>query len=76
MPISTVPPSSTSLTTTKGDLQGYDTAATRVPVGADTFVLTADSTLALGLKWAASAGGTGTLNIGLVLDLFNLPTLL
>lgn len=43
--------------TTKGDLYGYDTAADRIPVGADTYVLTADSTQALGVKWAASAPG-------------------
>lgn len=39
--------------TTKGDLFGYDTAATRIPVGTNTHVLTADSTQALGVKWAA-----------------------
>lgn len=38
--------------TTKGDLYGYSTVAARIPVGADTFVLTADSTQTLGLKWA------------------------
>jgi hypothetical protein len=37
--------------TTKGDIYGYDTAADRVPVGADGTVLTADSTQALGVKW-------------------------
>ena len=40
-------------TTTKGDLSGFDTTFDRVPVGANTTVLTADSTEALGLKWAA-----------------------
>ena len=44
-------------TTTKGDLSGFDTTFDRVPVGANTTVLTADSTEALGLKWAAAAGG-------------------
>lgn len=38
--------------TTKGDLYGFSTVAARIPVGADTFVLTADSTQTLGLKWA------------------------
>jgi hypothetical protein len=40
--------------TTKGDLLGYDTAAARVAIGTDGYVLTADSTQALGLKWAAA----------------------
>jgi hypothetical protein len=43
--------------TTKGDLLGYDTAANRVPVGANDTVLTADSTQALGVRWAAASGG-------------------
>ena len=54
--------------TTKGDLFGYSTTAARVPIGSDNQVLTADSTQALGLKWASPAGannysllGTGTL---------------
>ncbi len=45
-------------TTTKGDLivhNGSDNI--RVPVGADTFILTADSLEASGVKWAASAAG-------------------
>ncbi len=43
--------------TTKGDIYGYDTALARIPVGADTFVLTADSVEPLGVKWAAGGGG-------------------
>jgi hypothetical protein len=44
--------------TTKGDLYGYSTTDARIPVGANDTVLTADSTAALGVKWAtASAGG-------------------
>jgi hypothetical protein len=48
--------------TTKGDLLGYDVVPNRVPVGADGYVLTADSTQALGLKWANPVGGAGTVN--------------
>ena len=44
-------------TTTKGDISGFDTTFARVPVGADGTVLTADSTTALGIGYAAAAGG-------------------
>lgn len=44
--------------TTKGDLQGFSTVAARIPVGTNTQVLTADSTAALGLKWATPAAGS------------------
>lgn len=48
--------------TTKGDLIGRTSAgATRVAVGADGTVLTADSSLALGMKWA-SAGSNFPVN--------------
>lgn len=43
--------------TTKGDLFGYDTAAARIPIGSNNQVLTADSTQALGLKWASVSAG-------------------
>lgn len=46
----------------KGDLAvgtGSDTAA-RLAVGANTYVLTADSSEATGLKWAAPASGTAS----------------
>jgi hypothetical protein len=41
--------------TTKGDLFTFSTVNARLPVGTDGFVLTADSTQATGLKWAASS---------------------
>jgi hypothetical protein len=45
-------------TTTKGDLiVSNGTANVRQAVGTDTHVLTADSTTATGVKWAAAAGG-------------------
>jgi len=43
--------------TTKGDLHGYSSENTRIPIGDDDQVLTADSAQALGLKWAAAAAG-------------------
>ena len=52
------------LLTTKGDTHGYTTENARVPVGADTTVLTADSTTGLGIAWAAvAAGASATDNI-------------
>jgi len=50
--------SGSSPLTTKGDLYGYNTTNARIPIGTDGQILTADSTAALGLKWAAAAGGT------------------
>jgi hypothetical protein len=45
-------------TTTKGDLiVDNGTNNIRLGVGLDTYVLTADSTVAAGVKWAAAAGG-------------------
>jgi hypothetical protein len=45
-------------TTTKGDLIAYDgTDNIRLPVGTNGYVLTADSTAASGVAWAAATGG-------------------
>lgn len=46
--------SGTAGLTTKGDLLTYNTAATRLGVGTDGQVLTADSAQATGIKWASS----------------------
>jgi hypothetical protein len=43
--------------TTKGDVWGYSTVDARIPIGTNDQVLTADSTQALGLKWATPASG-------------------
>lgn len=46
--------------TTKGDLVVNDgTSNVRLPVGTDGDVLTADSSVAAGVKWAAAGGGGG-----------------
>lgn len=53
--------------TTKGDVWVYGSADDRLPVGTNNQVLTADSAQALGVKWAAAAGGTGsTLTLAVV----------
>ncbi len=43
--------------TTKGDTLGFSTEEIRNPISADGTVLTADSTNALGIAWAAPAAG-------------------
>ena len=45
--------------TTKGDVHGYSTTNTRIPIGSNDQVLTADSSQALGLKWATPSSGGG-----------------
>ena len=49
--------------TTKGDLYTFSTSDTRLAVGTNTHVLTADSAEATGLKWAAPAGGGKVLQV-------------
>jgi hypothetical protein len=51
---------SVSPLTTKGDLYGFSTLDARIPIGTNNQVLTADSTAALGLKWAAAASPSYT----------------
>ena len=52
---------SVSPLTTKGDLYGFSTLDARIPIGTNNQVLTADSTQALGLKWATASSGGMTL---------------
>lgn len=52
----------TSPLTTKGDIWGFSSFDTRIPVGTDGQTLVADSTQLLGLKWGTlsiTGGGTG-----------------
>ena len=48
--------------TTKGDVYTYDTDNARLGVGSNGQVLTADSSTATGLKWAAASGSGNTLD--------------
>lgn len=58
------PPTTSSPLTTKGDIYVYSTTNTRLPVGTNGFVLTADSTQATGLSWKLPTSGTVT-SVGL-----------
>ena len=51
---------------TKGDLHGFSDTNTRVPIGSNDQILTADSSEALGLKWANSSGLSSPLTSNLV----------
>jgi hypothetical protein len=53
---------STGVLTTKGDLLSHNGSEGRLAVGANTQVLTADSSQAFGLKWADATGGGTTGN--------------
>ena len=50
--------------TTKGDIYTYSTTDTRLPVGLNGLVLTADSSTPTGLSWAAGGGGGGGSVVG------------
>tara|TARA_B100000949_G_scaffold89894_1_gene80296 strand:+ start:1180 stop:1983 length:804 start_codon:yes stop_codon:yes gene_type:complete len=49
----------TTNSTTKGDLETYSTEPTRLPVGADNDILTADSTDPRGIAWKVNTSGGG-----------------
>ena len=62
-----------SVLTTKADLATYSTARTRLGVGSNDQVLTADSAQATGLKWAAAGGSfVGTATSNLDMDTYNI----
>jgi hypothetical protein len=53
LPIFPLTADASSPLTTKGDLFGHSTVDARIPIGANGQILTADSSQALGLKWAS-----------------------
>tara|TARA_R110000824_G_scaffold129778_1_gene291357 strand:+ start:1272 stop:2081 length:810 start_codon:yes stop_codon:yes gene_type:complete len=58
-------------TSVKGDISGFDTTFARIPVGVDGQVVTADSTEALGLKWAAPASSIPATKMNISTDFSN-----
>ena len=72
MPAWVNPSAGSTPLTTKGDIYGYNTAPARIPVGADSYVLTADSTNALGVSWKPA--GTPTLPVTTKGDLLGYDT--
>lgn len=73
MPAWVNPSAGSTPLTTKGDLYGYNTAPARIPVGTDSYVLTADSSNPLGVSWKPA--GTPTLPVTTKGDLLGYSTL-
>lgn len=72
MPAWVNPSAGSTPLTTKGDIYGYNTAPARIPVGSDSYVLTADSTNVLGVSWKPA--GTPTLPVTTKGDLLGYDT--
>ena len=69
--LSALTKSLSGILTTKGDVLGYGTTETRLAVGSNNQVLTADSTEALGIKWGSSGGATVTRQTAQLSGLFS-----